>query len=164
MPAMGICSGKSQRIASRYFKIACANNKRLDKMDTLKVGMKGEMQWEVTADLCTARGEYLVFSTPSMTRFVEMTSQNLAKPHLKPGQGQVGMSVNIRHLAPTPIGKKVRCEAELIAIDRRKLTFKAKVFDDVEQVGEAEHERFVIDLDKYMARLKAKIEANASPH
>jgi predicted thioesterase len=133
-------------------------------MDTLKVGMKHEESWEVTDELCTTRGEYRVFSTPSMTRFVEMTSQNLAKPHLKPGQGQVGTLVNIRHMGPTPLGKKVRCEAELVAIDRRRLTFKAKVFDDVEQVGEAEHERFVIDLDKYMARLKAKIEANASPH
>jgi len=127
-------------------------------MDTLKVGMKWEQVWEVTRELCTARGDYLVFSTPSMTQFVEMTSQELTKPHLKPGQGQVGTLVNIRHMGPTPIGKKVRCEAELVAIDRRRLTFKAKVFDDVEQVGEAEHERFVIDLDKYMARLKAKIE------
>ena len=132
-------------------------------MDTLKVGMKNEMVWDVTRDLCTARGDYLVFSTPSMTRLVEMTSQELVKPHLKPGQGQVGTVVNIRHLAATPIGKQVRCEAELVAIDRRRLTFKAKVFDDVEQVGEAEHERFVIDLDKYMARLKAKVEGSASP-
>ena len=60
-------------------------------------------------------------------------------------------------MAPTPAGKKVRCEVELTAIDRRKLTFKMKVFDDIEQVGEAEHERFVVDLDKYMARLKKKI-------
>jgi len=131
-------------------------------MDTLKVGMKDEMVWEVTEELCTTRGEYRVFSTPSMTRFVEMTAQKLATPHLKPGQGQVGLSVNIRHLAPTPLGQKVRAEVELISIDRRKLTFRAKVFDDIEQVGEAEHERFVIDLDKYTARLKAKVERVAS--
>lgn len=124
--------------------------------------MKHTLEWEVTEKLCTTRGEYKVFSTPSMTLFVEMTSQELARPHLKPGQGQVGVSVNIRHLAPTPIGKKVRCESELVGIDRRRLTFKAKVYDDVEQVGEAEHERFVIDLDKYMARLKAKIEGKAA--
>ena len=55
----------------------------------------------------------------------------------------------------------MRCEAELTAIDRRKLTFKCKVYDEVEQVGEAEHDRFVIDLDKYMAKLKAKVEGTA---
>jgi len=131
-------------------------------MDALKIGMKHTLEWEVTEKLCTSRGEYKVFSTPSMTLFVEITSQELAKPHLKPGQGQVGVSVNIRHLAPTPLGKTVRCETELVGIDRRRLAFKAKVYDDVEQVGEAEHERFVIDLDKYMARLKAKIEGAPS--
>jgi predicted thioesterase len=94
-----------------------------------------------------------------MTLFVEIASQALAAPHLKPGQGQVGLSVNIRHLAPTPIGKKVRAETELIGIDRRKLTFRVKVYDEVEQVGEAEHERFVIDVDKYVERLRKKIEA-----
>jgi predicted thioesterase len=126
-------------------------------MDTLKVGMTDTLEWEVTEKLCTTRGDFKVFSTPSMTLFVEMASQKLAAPHLKPGQGQVGLSVNIRHLAPTPVGKKVRAEVELVGIDRRKLTFKARVFDDVEQVGEAEHERFVIDVDKYIERLKKKI-------
>jgi len=128
------------------------------EMDTLKVGTKHTLEWEVTEKLCTSRGGYKVFSTPSMTLFVEIASQQLAAPHLKPGQGQVGLSVNIRHLAPTPIGKKVRAETELTGIDRRKLTFKVKVYDDVEQVGEAEHERFVIDEDKYIERLRKKIE------
>ena len=128
-------------------------------MDRLKVGMKHTLEWEVTEKLCTTRGEYKVFSTPSMTQLVESASQQLAAPHLAPGQGQVGVSVNIRHLAPTPIGKKVRAETELTGIDRRRLTFKVKVFDDVEQVGEAEHERFEIDVDKYVERLRKKIEA-----
>lgn len=123
--------------------------------------MREELVWNVTEDLCTTRGEYRVFSTPSMTRFVEMASQELAMPHLKPGQGQVGLQINIRHLTPTPLGKRVRCEVELIAIDRHKPAFKAKVYDDVEQIGEAEHERFVVDLDKYMARLKAKIDGQS---
>ncbi len=131
-------------------------------MDTLKVGMRDELEWDVTESLCTTRGEYRVFSTPSMTYFVEMTAHKLVGPHLKPGQGQVGLQVNIRHMAPTPIGKKVRCETELTAIDRRKLTFKMKVYDDVEQIGEAEHDRYIVDLDKYMARLKAKIAGSAS--
>ena len=130
-------------------------------MDTLKVGMKHTLEWEVTEKLCTTRGDYQVFSTPSMTLFVEMTAHDLAQPHLKPGQGQVGLSVNIRHLAPTPLGKKVRCDAELTGIDRRRLMFKVKVYDDVEQIGDAEHERFVIDIDKYMARLKAMIDGAA---
>ncbi len=121
--------------------------------------MKHTQEWEVTEARCTTRGDYKVFSTPSMTQLVESTANQLAAPHLKPGQGQVGIVVTVRHLGPTPLGKKVRAEAELVAIDRRKLAFKVKVFDDVEQVGDAEHERFVIDVDKYIERLRKKIGA-----
>lgn len=126
-------------------------------MDTLKIGMKDALEWEVTERLTTTRGEFKVFSTPSMCLFAEMASHKLAAPHLKPGQGQVGLTVNIRHMAPTPIGKTVRAEVELIEIDRRRLKFHVKIFDDVEQVGEVTHERFVIDVDKYAERLRQKI-------
>jgi fluoroacetyl-CoA thioesterase len=125
-------------------------------MDTLKVGMKDVLEWDVTEKLTTTRGDYKVFSTPSMCLFAEMAAHKLVEPHLKPGQGQVGLTVNIRHMAPTPIGKRVRAEVELTAIDRRKLTFHVNIHDDTEQVGEVTHERFVIDVDKYIERLKKK--------
>jgi len=126
-------------------------------MDTLKVGTKHTLEWVVEEKHTTQRGEYKVFSTPSMTQLIETAASQLVAPHLKPGQGQVGVAVTVRHMGPTPIGKKVRAEAELVAIDRRRLTFKVKVTDDVEQVGESEHDRFVIDLDKYFEKLRKKL-------
>ena len=126
-------------------------------MDELRTGMKDQLEWEVTERLTTSRGEFKVFSTPSMCLLAEMASHKLAAPYLEPGQGQVGLTVNIRHMAPTPLGKMVRAEVELTGIDRRKLTFQVKIFDDVEQVGEVTHERFVIDVDKYTERLRKKI-------
>lgn len=126
-------------------------------MESLTAGMKHVQEWVVEERHTTQRGDYRVFSTPSMTQLVESTANQLAAPHLKPGQGQVGTLVTIRHLGPTPLGKKVRAEAELVAIDRRRLSFKVKVFDEVEQVGEAEHERFVIDLDRYYDKLRKKL-------
>lgn len=125
-------------------------------MDTLKVGMTDTLEWEVTEKYTTTRGEFKVFSTPSMCLLAEMAAGKVAEPHLKPGQGQVGLTINIRHMAPTPIGRKVRADATLTAIDRRKLTFDVKIYDDVEQVGEVTHERFVIDVDKYTERLRKK--------
>lgn len=126
-------------------------------MDTLKVGMKHTETWEITEDRTTQRGPYKVFATWSMTRLVEQTASNLVRSHLKPDQGQVGVGITVRHMGPTPMGKTVRAEAELVAIDRRRLSFKVKVFDDAEQVGESEHDRFVVDLDKYFAKLKKKL-------
>jgi len=128
-------------------------------MKTLNVGMKDTLEWEVTERLTTTRGEFKVFSTPSMCLLAEMASHKLAAPHLEPGQGQVGVTITIRHMAPTPIGKMVRAEAELIEIDRRRLKFHVQIFDDVEQVGDVTHERFVIDVDKYTERLRKKISA-----
>ena len=126
-------------------------------MDTLKVGMKHTEEWKVTEERTTQRGPYKVFATWAMTHFVEMVASNLVRPHLKPDQGQVGVSIAVRHMGPTPLGKTVRGEAELVAIDRRRLSFKVKVFDDVEQVGESDHDRFIVDLDKYFARLDQKL-------
>ena len=126
-------------------------------MDTLKVGLKDTLAWEVTEQLTTPRGEFRVFSTPSMCMLAEMAAHKLVAMHLKPGQGQVGLVVNIRHMAPTPLGKMVRAEVELTAIDRRKLAFHVQIFDDVEQVGDVTHERFVVDVDKYTDRLRKKV-------
>ncbi len=128
-------------------------------MDTLEVGMKHTEIWEITEERTTQRGKYKVFATWSMTRLVESAASGLVTPHLKPGQGQVGVSITVRHMGPTPIGKSVRAEAELIAIDRRRLSFKVKVFDDSGQVGESEHDRFIVDLDKYFATLDKKLGA-----
>jgi predicted thioesterase len=127
------------------------------KMDTLKIGMKDTLEWEVTERLTTQRGEFKVFATPFMVQMVEMASNKLIAPHLKEGQGQVGISVFVKHMAATPMGKMVRAEVEVTAIDRRKVTLHVAIFDDVEQIGDATHERFVIDLDKYTERLKKKI-------
>ena len=128
-----------------------------EEMDQLTVGMKDTLEWEVTERLATARGEFKVFSTPSMCLLAEMASHKLAAPYLKEGQGQVGVTVNIRHMAATPLGRMVRAETKLLEVDRRRLKFPVMIYDDVEQVGEVTHERFVIDVDKYTERLRKKI-------
>ena len=126
-------------------------------MDTLKVGLKHTEEWVITEDRTTQRGKYKVFATWSMTRLVESVASGLIAPHLKEGQGQLGVGITVRHMGPTPIGHTVRADAELIAVDRRKMSFKVKVFEDAEQVGESEHERFIVDLDKYFERLDKKL-------
>ena len=67
-------------------------------METLKIGMKHTQEWTVEERYTTQRGDYRVFSTPSMTQLVESTANQLAAPHLKQGQGQVGVVVTVRHM------------------------------------------------------------------
>lgn len=128
-------------------------------MDTLKPGFKGTAELTVAREHCTSRGGPWVFMTPAMVQFCEQSCHKLVMPKLAEGQNTVGTVVYIRHLAPTPEGMTVRAEMELIEVDRRRLKFKVQVYDAMEQVGECEHERFIIDVDKAGERLRKKIEA-----
>src|SRR5690606_27906465 len=122
----------------------------------LQPGSKGTYTLKVEREHCTSRGGPWVFSTPAMVGFSERACHELAAPHLAAGQNSVGVVVNIRHLAPTVQGQTVRAEVELTGVDRRRLNFKVELFDELDRIGECEHERFVIDTDKTGDRLKAK--------
>jgi len=125
-------------------------------MQALSPGVKGTFTMKVEREHCTSRGGPWLFSTPEMVRFSERSSHELVASLLTKGQNTVGAVVNIRHMAPTLEGQTVRADIELIEVDRRRLKFKVQIFDELEQIGECEHERFVIDVDKSGERLRAK--------
>ena len=130
----------------------------------LETGIKGHGEIIVT-DPLTARvfgsGELDVYATPAMIALVEETALKSVAGRLEPGQGTVGTRVDIAHLAATPLGMKVRCETELIEIDRRKLTFSVQVYDEEDKIGEGTHERFVIDNEKFLKKAKEKARKTA---
>lgn len=125
----------------------------------MEIGIKGRQErvvsYEETAEYISS-GLLPVFATPCMIQLMEATARLSVEPYLGEGQSTVGTSVNIRHLASTFVGCKVTCESELVEIDRRRLVFAVKVYDDKELLGEGTHERFIIDNEKFLARLEAK--------
>ena len=125
-------------------------------MDASNVGAEGSLEWEVTDEWCTERSGRKIFSTPSMVSLVERSCVRVLEPLLEPGQHSVGIRVDIRHLAPTLEGMHVRAHARIVDVDRRKVTFQVEVSDDLDQVGEARHERFIIDEATYLPRLLDK--------
>ena len=103
----------------------------------LNPGIKGSASVAVTAANTAAAmgsGELNVFATP----------------------GTVGTKLELAHNAPTPVGMMVRCESELTAVDGRKLTFSAVMYDDAGEVGRATHERFIIQNEKFQKKADAK--------
>lgn len=130
----------------------------------LRPGLTSVLEWVVTEALCTVRGGRNVFSTPSMVFLVERAAVQLLEPLLGPGQSSVGTRVDVRHLAPTLLGMTVRAEATLTHIEGRRVTFRVKVFEEDEQVGEADHERAIIDIDRYRARLDRKSPSPPAPN
>ena len=125
----------------------------------MEVGIKGKKErivpYEQTAEYISS-GLLPVFATPCMIQFMEETARISVESYLAEGQSTVGTSVNIKHLASTFVGCKVTCESELIEIDRRRLVFSVRVFDERELLGEGTHERFIIDNAKFISRLEEK--------
>ena len=125
----------------------------------LQTGIKGHHEQTITPAMSAARvgsGLVDVFATPMLVALVEQTCYESVLPCLDEGQGTVGTLVNVSHLSATPIGKRVWCDSELVVVDRRRLVFSVKAYDEAGLIGEGSHERFVIDIDKFMQKLQSK--------
>jgi fluoroacetyl-CoA thioesterase len=100
-----------------------------------------------------------VFATGFMVGLMEWTCMQLLAPHLDPGEGSLGVHVDISHTAATPPGLTVTVQAECLAIDGPRVTFKVTAHDGVDPIGEGRHQRFVVSWQKFNARLAQKAEA-----
>lgn len=98
-----------------------------------------------------------VLGTPALVAFCEECARLSVDPLLQEGQQTVGTRIDVRHIAATPAGLTVTVRAELVAVEDRRLTFKIEARDDVETIGEAKHERYIVDLDRFVARAREKV-------
>lgn len=126
----------------------------------MNIGIKGKISISVTDENTAAAlgsGTLRVFSTPAMIALMEKTAWESVSPYLSEGESTVGISLDVKHLAATPVGDTVTCESELIEIDRRRLVFSLKVTDSVDVIGEGRHERFIVLNEKFMAKAESKL-------
>ena len=125
----------------------------------IHTGIKGRREQTVTPEMSAARigsGLVEVFATPMMVALIEQTCLESVLPQLEKGQGTVGTLVNVTHVSATPVGMRVWCESELVEVDRRRLVFKVKAYDECGLIGEGTHERFIIDTAKFMEKIGNK--------
>ncbi len=125
----------------------------------LTVGIKGKEQVEVVEEN-TARvmgsGVLDVLATPALLALVETTALKSVESELEDGSTTVGISADLKHTAPTPLGMKVTCESTLTAIEDRKLTFQVVAYDEKGEVGRCIHERFLVDPERFQEKANAK--------
>jgi len=125
----------------------------------LTPGLRGEAR-VVVREEDTAQhlgsGNVAVLATPRMIALMEKASVKAVDHLLPPGQATVGSEIRVRHLAATPQGMEVTVRSELVEVEGRRLTFKVEAFDEREKIGEGTHIRFVIDLDRFREKVKAK--------
>lgn len=126
----------------------------------LEKGIKGKqevMVEESNTAKVMGSGTLNVFATPAMTALMEKTAWMSIAPYLEEGAGSVGTLLNVKHMAPTPVGMKVTCESELVEVDGRRLVFQVKAMDECGVIGEGEHERFIIQNEKFQAKADGKL-------
>jgi predicted thioesterase len=125
----------------------------------VEVGMSRELRVKTREDY-SARKFYEnlpdVFATPILGGLMERVSAELIDEHLKEGEQSVGITMNLKHLAATPLGMEIHVITEVTAVDGKKLTFRLEAFDELEKIGEAVHERFIIQAEKFNARVAEK--------
>ncbi len=129
---------------------------------SLSVGMKGRAETTVIPEnTASAVGSGLVpvFATPMMIALMENAAVDAVSSALEEGQGTVGTLLNVTHDAATPIGMKVHAEATLTQVEGKKLVFEVKAFDEAGPIGGGTHERFIITVDRFLAKTEAKKKA-----
>ncbi len=122
----------------------------------LEVGLKHQTIMKVT-DGNTAEfigsGDMAVLATPAMVALMENAAMLAVANHLAEGETTVGSMISTSHLKPSKIGSHVMADAELVEVEGRKLTFKVKAYDGETLIGEGEHIRFVVNREKFLAKL-----------
>ena len=127
--------------------------------EELQAGLTHEMERQVTEDLSAQKvfpHVPNVYATRAMVGHFEEVCAEMVLPYLGEGEQTVGIGMKFSHTAATPIGMKVRFTAKLVEVEGRKLTFEVQGFDEVKKIGQATHERFIINAEKFNSKLAQK--------
>ncbi|HEY5586513.1 MAG TPA: thioesterase family protein [Ruminiclostridium sp.] len=125
----------------------------------IKIGMSGNAEIIVDANntaKAMGSGDLEVFATPAMIALMEKAATLAISECIPEGTSTVGTMINVKHITATPVGMKVAAQATLIEVDGKRLLFTVEAFDGKDKIGEGQHERFIINVDKFLARTNGK--------
>ncbi len=125
----------------------------------LQIGMTAEKSEKVTENNTAIKygsGGVAVYATPAMIGIMEGTCLAAVDPFLPEGMSTVGIHLDVKHTAATPVGMSVRATAKLIEISAKRLTFTVEAYDNKEKIGEGTHQRYIIDLAKFLQKAQEK--------
>jgi fluoroacetyl-CoA thioesterase len=134
-------------------------SRKVPGVKSIRVGQEGHFEQEVLAQHGADRFQnagVMVLATPVLCHWFESAAVLAIAGLFEPGEASLGTRLSIEHLKATPIGMRVRVTARVIAVDGRRVNFEVSAFDDVELVARGTHERFVVDLDRFLAGVQAK--------
>jgi fluoroacetyl-CoA thioesterase len=127
----------------------------------IPIGATATDQLEVTREMTVAHfHEHMpeVYGTPIMIYHLEVTAEAAIRDYLPEGWITVGVVVNVKHLAATPVGATVTTRAQVIEVGDSTIKFAVEAHDGFEKIGEGTHLRAAVEMDRFMKKLKAKID------
>ena len=127
-------------------------------LENVRPGLTGRTEVVVTRDLtvgAVVEGMPFVYGTPMMILAMEIASGEAVKGHLPEGWATVGSEVNVRHLAPTPVGRTVVATARVVEIAGRSVLFAVEAHDGVRKIGEGTHRRGAVHVESFLKRAGA---------
>ena len=130
-----------------------------EPLEKVRVGMTGRHELVVTREVTVGAhvdGMPFVLGTPMMILAMETAALGATAPLLPPGWATVGSEVNVRHLAPTPLGRTVTATARIVEVSGRSLLFAVEAHDGVRKIGDGTHRRGAINLESFARRLAAE--------
>jgi len=128
-------------------------------MSSIPLGLYGREVNSVTHENAISflgRDDARVLATPWLIGYLEMTARNAVKPLLLDDEDTVGTHVNVRHLAPAPIGAEVRFEASVIRVEGRRVQFYVEAHAGDEVIADGTHERAVINVSRFAQKVRMK--------
>ncbi|UPJ61362.1 thioesterase family protein [Bradyrhizobium sp. 192] len=127
----------------------------MNPLEKVTAGMTADKLVAVTPEMTVGHvipGMPAVYGTPMMILHMEMAAGSAVQPFLPPGHVSVGMMVNIRHLAATPVGRTVRAIARVIAVEAKSMLFEIEAWDGGRKIGDGTHRRGVVDVAEFERR------------
>ena len=128
-------------------------------LSKLRPGLAGSAEFLVGSEHTApsiGSGVIPVLGTPVMINLMEAAALAAAEHLLPPGHQSLGIHLDVRHIAATPIGMRVRATAELTQVDGRTLTFRVEARDEKETIGDGTHQRVVVNVARFDQRVQAK--------
>lgn len=107
--------------------------------------------------MAVGSGDLDVFATPMMIALMEQAACAVLADVLESGQTSVGTNIAVQHTVASPVGMKITATATITSIDGRNLTFDVAASDESGEIGRGTHTRVIVDAERFMAKVNAKI-------
>jgi fluoroacetyl-CoA thioesterase len=132
----------------------------MELSELIQPGMTREDSFTITTEnsaIHIGSGSSRVLATPWMIAFMERVSHRLLTCCLPEGYSSVGTHLDVRHMAPTPVGATIHVKTTVQSLDGNRVYFSVEAWDNLEKIGEGQHERVVIDEARFLRRVEKKL-------